>query len=350
MVEVLYVGSAAGTSADRANALRRLGHKVTHIVPSTGLPRMWPHWLNRFGGPGIDSLVAESLRKRLDAARFDIALVDSGDVVGPKALAAIRSVAAAVGNYCPDNPYVDPPPEGMRWTLHRRAARYYDLLITPRRPRASIDVRSKTGMDPLQVWFCADEVVHHPRHLTPAELQKWSSEVVFVGTWMPGRGKFLVDLIEQGVPVTIYGPRWHKAPERSILLPHLRADYLRGAEYSLAIQGAKVALVMLNGANADEHTTRSAEIPAIGTAMCAPRTAHHLELYREDVEAVFFDDARECAAACMRLLADDDLRERLAEAGRRRTFQNRTYNEPLMDSIVKALTLQANKGGLSNAR
>jgi spore maturation protein CgeB len=85
-----------------------------------------------------------------------------------------------------------------------------------------------------------------------------------------------------------------------------------------AIAGAKIGLVLLNGQNADLHTTRSAEIPAVGTAMCAPRTPHHQQLYKEGEEAIFFDGADDCAEACKRLLADDGRRPAIADAGHRR--------------------------------
>jgi spore maturation protein CgeB len=117
----------------------------------------------------------------------------------------------------------------------------------------------------------------------------------------------------------------------------VKSEFLSGTDYSKAIAGAKVAIVLLNGANNDLHTTRSAEIPAIGTAMCAPRTEHHLTLYKEGEEALFFDGVEECAAQCCRLLADDELRLSIADAGRRRAIENGTFNEPLMQSIVEAL-------------
>jgi spore maturation protein CgeB len=139
---------------------------------------------------------------------------------------------------------------------------------------------------------------------------------------MPGRGAFMARLIERGVPLAIHGSRWKRAPEYRLLQP------------TRASAGAKIALVLLNGQNADLHTTRSAEIPAIGTAMCAPRTPHHQQLYKEGEEAVFFDGADDCAETCKRLLADDGRRQAIADAGRRRTFANGTYNEVLARRIV----------------
>lgn len=336
--KILYIGSKTGTSLHRARALQRSGYDVVHISPYEDLPKHWALWLSRFGGPGLDGIVARSLKRQIGRQRFPLALVDSGDVVGPKALRHIRQVALKTANYCQDNPYGDPLPERRRWTLFRRAASGYDLLVTPRRENADLLVKKLTGKAPMQVWFSADEVAHRPQSLTKAETAEWSSDVIFAGAWMPGRDAFMAKLVEAGLPLKIYGLRWERSPDFERIRSAVQFRFLNGADYAKAIQGSKVALVLVNGANSDLHTTRSAEIPAIGAAMCAPRTIHHANLYRDGEEALFFDNADECIAQCRRLLADEGLRIKVASGGRLRTLENRTYNEDLMKSIVDRLS------------
>ncbi len=331
---ILYVGAIDGTSLHRAEALRRLGHEVVHVSPYAGLPDYWALWLRHTGGLGLDGVVKRILLRQIgDRRLFDVALVDCGDVIGPISLACIRSRARIVGNYNADNPYRNPVTEGHRWTLFRRVAKHYDLSVTQRRSHVEQEMRALGVTNPMLVWQCADEVAHRPIEPGP----EWASEIAFVGTWMPGRGAFLAALIDLGLPITIYGARWHKAPEYRHLAPAIRAGHLHGDDYAQAIGGAKVALVLLNEANDDLHTSRSVEIPAIGTAMCAPRTAHHQQLYAENEEAVFFSCVEECAAQCSRLLADRTLGERIARAGQRRFVANGTSNEVLMGQIIERL-------------
>jgi hypothetical protein len=222
--------------------------------------------------------------------------------------------------------------------LFRRAAPGYDLLVTPRRENADFLVKKLTGKMPMQVWFSADEVAHRPQPLFEAETAEWASDVIFAGAWMPGRDAFMAKLVEAGLPLKIYGLRWERSPEFERIRSAVQFKFLNGADYAKAIQCSKVALVLVNGANQDLHTTRSTEIPAIGAAMCAPRTSHHASLYRDGEEALFFDDADECIAQCRRLLADETLRKNIASGGRRRTFENKTYNEDLMKSVVTRLS------------
>ena len=64
---------------------------------------------------------------------------------------------------------------------------------------------------------------------------------------------------------------------------------------------------MLSKGNRDRHTTRSFEIRAIGGLLCAERTDEHRESFEEGMEAVFWNDAKECVDQCRRLLNDDAL-------------------------------------------
>ncbi len=334
---VLYIGARSGTSLQRAKALVRLGHEVEHVSPYDALPRIWGQYLNRLGGLGLDTLVARFLKRSLGDKRYEIALVDSGDVIGPSALAVIRAASPLTANYNADNPYCDPPAERKRWTLMRRALPGYDLCVAVRRVGLEEQMRARSVRRSMLIWQCADEVVHQPVALTDENRERWASDVVFVGTWMPGRDDFFAGLLERGIKLRVYGPRWHRAPNYNRMAHAVSPEYLAGDDYTKAIAGAKIALVLLNPANHDLHTTRTAEIPAIGTAMIAPRTPHHLELFKEGEEALFFDDEEECAVQCHRLLNDDNLRRSVAAAGHARSIANGTYNEVLMRNILDEL-------------
>ena len=145
---------------------------------------------------------------------------------------------------------------------------------------------------------------------------------------------FLLDLISLGVPLTIQGSGWHKAPEWPQLKAYWRGGSLDGDDYAKAIQCAKVNLGLLSKANRDLHTTRSFEIPACGGLLCAERTQEHLDIYQEAKEALFWKDAEECAAICKAALADESWRRAIAKAGHQRLKQNAHLNESVLEEII----------------
>jgi spore maturation protein CgeB len=92
---------------------------------------------------------------------------------------------------------------------------------------------------------------------------------------------------------------------------------------------------LLSKGNRDRHTNRSSEVPFVGGLLCAERTNEHLEMYRDGEEAVFWDDAAECAAVCQRLLADPAERAAIREAGARRVRQLHVGNEDVCRQILE---------------
>jgi spore maturation protein CgeB len=115
--------------------------------------------------------------------------------------------------------------------------------------------------------------------------------------------------------------------------------------YNAAVAAAEISIALLSQGNRDLHTTRSLEIPVLGSLFCGERTSEHRTLYAEGTEAVMWSCAEECAAACLALLADRPRLAGMAAAGRRRALANNHFNEPLMSAILaRAVSLPLHLG------
>jgi spore maturation protein CgeB len=333
-LNVLYVGPISGTCLDRAHAMRRLGHQVQHIDLREWLPPT--PWVDRItwrlGGHLFGWWLARQVHQRLAGQRFDLVYVDNGEHVGPAVVKAFRAFAPRVVNY-----NIDDPTGGrdmQRFAAYRRALPFFDLAAVVREDNLP-ECKALGARRVIRVWRSADEVSHAPRHLTEALRQQWASEVLFLGTWMPERGGFLRDLVRLGVPLSIRGSHWQKAPEWPELAPHWKGGSIGGDDYALALQCAKVNLGLVSKGNRDLHTTRSLEIPALGALFCAERTPEHQAMYNEGEEAVFWSDAKECANVCLQMLEDDAQRNRIAHAGHLRFKANLHGNEDIIALILK---------------
>jgi spore maturation protein CgeB len=82
---------------------------------------------------------------------------------------------------------------------------------------------------------------------------------------------------------------------------------------------------------------RTFEIPACGAFLCAQRTDEHREIFREGLEATFFDDPDELRSKVTRYLADAAARARIAEAGLLAVTQHpHTYRDRIMEMVELA--------------
>ena len=339
-MKILYLGDdfVHSTSAHRAAALRRLGHEVTVIYPLAVLSRspVVGAISTRLGFSPFVPWIDAAMRRKIAGQAFDLAWIDSGADVSPGFHRWLRDRKTRILNYNIDDPFGTR--DGRKWDLYRRSVPYHDVTVVVRNENVP-EAQAVGASNVIRVYRSYDPVAHAPKKLTDSEKEKWRSDVVFVGAWMPERGPFLSRLLELGVPLSIWGHSWHRAKEWSRLRACWRGSALHGDDYVNAINGAKVALGLLSKGNRDLHTTRSAEVPFIGGAVfCAERTEEHSYLFKEGKEAAFWSDEEECASRCIELLADAPLRRQMAEAARRRIVAHRLSN----DEVLAAVILQTN--------
>lgn len=339
-LSILYLGPVSGTCLDRANALRRLGHRVEQMDLRLLLPKT--AWIDRItwrlGGDLFTPWLIRGLSKKLDGQQFNLCYVDGGEWVTPKVIQLLRLYCKKVINYNIDDPLGSR--DGARFKAYRKSLPYYDQTTVVR--RENIDESKLLGAtNVVRIYRSADEISHAPRLLSEQDHQTWGSNVLFLGTWFPERGPFLLELVQRGVPLTIRGSNWHKAPEWPQLKPYWKGDAIAGDDYAKAIQCAMVNLGLLSKENRDLHTTRSLEIPALGGLLCAERTSEHVAMYIEGKEALFWKNAEECAAMCNFALNDENRRQAIADAGHQRVKKNGHYNEAILADILNTAGLTA---------
>ena len=333
-LRILYLAAQGTNTLKRVNALRRLGHEVTQIDPYDFFP--YKDFVGRLvyyaGASFIEIYLKYKISPIITKDRFDVSFVDGGELIGPNLIKVIRRVSPIIINYNNDDPFGGR--DKKKWRLYLEAVPHYDLLAVVRPVNVS-EAYSLGAKKVLRVFMAVDEL-DGPREITLQDRRRFPHEVLFIGTWMPERGLFLQELIRAGVPLAIYGNDWRKAPEWPVLQTVWHGPAIYGDDYLKAIQLAKVSLGLLSKGNRDLHTTRTFEIPYCGGLLCAERTSEHLQLYQEDIEAVYWSDVQECIEKCKKLLNDDKMRAEIAEKGRIRCLRNGIFNENNLKKMLEA--------------
>ena len=336
-MKILYIGPISGTCLQRAEALRRLGHQIQHLDPWSYLPhgkftrRLIGKFVTDIGAGPLEGFVSRGLLRDIRDQKYDLAWIDNAALIGPRTIRKIRHHAPLVISYTIDDPFGGR--DRRKWDLYKAALPDYDLVSVARKVNVDEAVASgarKVIFTPMT----ADELAHAPLALTREDWKEWASDVSFIGTWMPERGPFLLRLLELGVPLTLYGPRWDKAPEWPRLQSAFRKGALLGNDYIKAIQTSKICIGLLSKGNRDLHTTRSTEIPSIGSLLCAERTSEHLDMYLDGEEAVFWETPEQCAKLCLDLLNNPERLDQITKAGHARCIANQNFNEPQMARIL----------------
>lgn len=334
-MKIAYIGSSnkVASARHRYDALCRIGLDVDLIDPSPCAGKKWytsiAHY--RTGFVFAQWAVSRFIKARLAGKKYDLIWVDNGELIGRKLLMEMRRHSPKIINYNLDDP--TGVRDGIRWFTLRRAIGLYDLCVVVRE-ESEREYPKWGARRIMRVWRSADEVEHKPRDISAEDRKKWSSEVAFVGTWMPERGPWLTQLVRRGVKLSFWGGRWHKDPHWAELKPYWRGPPIFGDEYAKAIQCARLNLGLLSKGNRDLHTQRTAEIPMLGGLFFAERTKEHLELYRDGVEAVFWNDVDECAARVAQLAGNHDACAAIAARGQARMWANGLNNEAIVAKIL----------------
>ncbi len=343
MANILYLGdNATGTtSSHRAKAMERLGHKIYVLDPYTTFSSQLNAPLLgsvhfRTGYRLLNRKVSGWLSDNIKGITFkpDILWVTSGELFGPDSLKILKSLGCPIILYNNDDPTGGR--DGRRFDLLLKALPYYDLCVVMRNLNVS-EFKARGAKEVIRVFMSYDEEVHKPFDSASEIPEAYRSDVAFIGTWMryEKRDEFLLDLIQKGINVSIWGNRWQKSPYFDKLQAHWRGNAISGRNYVAAIQGSKICLGMLSKGNRDLHTTRSLEIPFAGGLFCGERTSEHQQMYAEGTEAVFWSNASECADVCTELLKDDVRREKIRLAGMKKVRKLELGNEDLCNKILK---------------
>lgn len=339
-MNILYFGNDApfSTSFHRASALIRLGHNVQIANPYKLIKKgLWGIFHYRTGYQFLQFKVHKLILNVLkNKQKYDLIWVNSGELIGRNSVQLLKKNGCPVILYNNDDP--TGKRDGSRFKTLLKSLTYYDLCVI-RKEKKDSEYEFYKAQKIVKVFMSYDEVAHLPFKHQIDIPKEFISDVAFIGTWMhfEKRDEFLMKLIVAGIKISIWGDRWEKSPYWHSLKKYYKGKSLSGREYVAAIQGAKICLGFLSKGNSDLHTRRSVEIPFSGGLLCAQRTSLHQEMYVENEEALFWDDANECAVICKKILLDENLREQIRQSGMEKVRALEVGNENICKNIINEI-------------
>ncbi len=311
----LYPAGWISTSRMRMEEAQRMG---SDIIPVDAIP--YDSWGGRWIGAPIHRLtwgppvwgLNREIVRRAQTCRPDVLWVEKGTWIYPKTLREVRRLGTRILiHYTPDPAIV------LHQTRHFLASiPEYDLVVTTKAYEVEL-YRRYGAREVLLQYPSYDRDVHQPQVPTAEESSRYDADVVFVGSYAPGREKYLRPLARAGINLVIWGNLWTKCRDAE-LQRAIRGRSIGGRDYALALSCAKIAMGILSPLCPDRSTTRSLEIPACGTFLLAERTEEHQALFEENKEAAFFSSEEELVQKARYYLDHDEERNRIAAAGRAR--------------------------------
>ncbi len=338
---LFFCNEDKATSWQRSEAFKNLGYEITILyhtqlnIKTSLFKRIVKGIFHRIGIPFEQSNENEKLLSALDKKPFEILFIEKCLTLKPKTLKKLKVKFPALKLICYS--LDDFNGKGNISNYFNHCIPMYDLIATNKEH----NVGEYYNLKAKKVYYFKNAYsrqVHKPVQVSDEDREKFGADVTFIGNHEKVRAEYLMYLAQNNIKIKVWG--WNKASSFSgINHPNIynMNRHLYFEEYSKAICSSKINLNFLRTANRDTETTRSIEIPACGGFMMAQFSTQHLELFKENEEAVFFNNKEELLQKVKFYLTNENERIKISLLGYNRCIKSDYSYEKQIDNIIAQL-------------
>lgn len=336
-MRILYIGPLweGGTCRQRMIALASLGHKLVPFDTTFWtLPHNWSriicslaHRIN--WGPSVWSFNKALINHSWSVGSIDLIWVDKGVWLYPETLDLLKRRL-----YCPALHYTPDPALVFHQSRYfERCIPIYDWLVTTK--PFELEMYHHLGAKKVLLVLQGFDLKFTTYKAITQENTDWRSDVCFVGHYENHYAETIKAARDKAGLLKIWGPKWPRyAKNNTWARPYVCGNGVWGQNYLHALSYTKIGLGFLSKWIPETTTTRSFEIPALGTFLLAERTDDHLSLFEEGKEAEFFGSHDELKDKLRFYLTHDNVRNKIAAAGKTRCLNSGYANTEQINKIL----------------
>ncbi|NSW46002.1 MAG: glycosyltransferase [Bacteroidales bacterium] len=314
-MKILHISNFdnGSTAIARLKAFKKNGAEVFTLNVVDNFPNKYKLYLYyNFGFDHVFNNLNTEILKISVKHKPDIIFIEKGNFVYPKTLALLKEfLNTKLVHYNPDDPFGS---YQKGWSLLLKTIQQYDICFVAR--KCNINEYKKLGAKIIYTFNRGfDPELHKKIKLSEDDYKKFYTPVGFIGSYEEERAEYISFLIENKIPIKVYGGGWKNNKHWKIIKNNYIEGKYVGLEYVKVINAMDIALHFLRRANRDEQDHRTFEIPACGTFMLAQYSPFHKELFSIDKAAVLFDTKEDLLNKVNYFLQNNEERKIIAEKG-----------------------------------
>ncbi len=208
-----------------------------------------------------------------------------------------------------------------------RAASSYDHIVCF--GTEAIELLDNAGIKgALLLPMACDPMIHHPVEVNGDERSRYSSDIVFVGSYYHNRAALFERIANYDF--AIWGPGWNSLAVTSPLRGKIRGAHTTPDEWIKIYGTSRIVLAIHYQDPAGrvpvyQASARIFEAMACGAFVLCDRQRDVFSLFTDGVDLVGFDDADDMVKKIDFYLAHPEERDKIAETGRKNVIENHTY-------------------------
>jgi len=179
-------------------------------------------------------------------------------------------------------------------------------------------------------YFFYNEIGYDQNIFYPNKQNK-KYDLFFIGHHEPEYEKYISEIIVKDINFFLGGPGWHSSniPKSKIAFNHFNEKI-----YPKIINQSFAGLGLYSKWNRNISSGRIFEIPATKVALIVKRNNFIESLYKEDSEAIFFDNPRDFSSKLEYLFKNQNLLQEIANNGYERCLNNKcTWDDRIKEAI-----------------
>ena len=324
-MKVLYCGSNDGTSKSRKNGLIKIGYDVSNFELEKNILTNFK-WFQYLEQKSLNSLNLQTVNTRLinkvKKINPDLIWIDKGTYIYKETLEYIKETnhKTILIHHNTD----DIESDKHQFNNYLNSLDLYDAHFTCN--KFNIDYLKKISTS----HFFYNEIGYDQNIFYPNQQEK-QYDLFFIGHHEPDYEKYVSEIIDKDINFFLGGPGWHSS---DISRSKIAFNDFNEKIYPEVINKSSAGLGLYSTWNRNISSGRIFEIPATGAALIVKRNSFIETLYKEDSEAIFFDNPAELSLKIEDLFKNKNLLQEIASNGYRRCLSNEcTWDDRIKEAI-----------------
>ncbi len=350
VVGPVYGGSTT-TAASTARALTELGFIVdfvdntSHHAEALSINDVTPDEINRAAlKSGFNNYLGDRIVARADHFKPDVIVVLAQSPLNPSAIDKLKVLNIPVVFWFVENYHLLP-----YWKL---VAPHYDYFFGMQKGSFLDELVAAGASYAGYLPQAADPFVHRPAELSESELEKYGSEISFMGAGYPNRQKFFSGFLD--TPLKIWGTEWNLSSPLGQRV--MNANRRLNPDEYVKIFNASAINLNLHSSNisvgvdhdGDFVNPRTFEIAACEAFQLVDMRSELAKMFIIGKEIATFQSMDELREKIDYYLKRPDEREAIAHAGRKRVMREHTFVHRM--ARMMSVVLPREEERIENAR
>ena len=273
-------------------------------------------------------IINQNMLTLAKSVKPDIAIITGGHRIAAQTICHFKRLGVVSVLWTID------PPQHFQPIID--VAPFYDYIFC--QGTEAIELLTRAGIRGAQ-WLpmACDPDVHHPVECSFSDQKKYGSDLVFVGSYYPGRAALFEKMVD--FDLSIWGPGWNALNHASPLRRCIRGAHTNPAEWLKIYSASKIILAThfhdpQNNFPVYQASPRVFEALACEAFVICDDQRDVFSLFKDGQHIVCFHDSKELIEQITYFLAHPQEHKEIAACGRQAVLERHTYRHRIAELLA----------------